>query len=100
VAGRDRKGTLKNRSLPEGTAVKTGSLSGVSALAGVIPTREKGLVWFAIINHGNKDLDLFRAEQDRLLDNLSQHWQVIPSGNNSHTGFFGDPSRNVIGSKE
>ncbi|MGF1489161.1 MAG: D-alanyl-D-alanine carboxypeptidase/D-alanyl-D-alanine-endopeptidase [Prochloraceae cyanobacterium] len=100
VAGRDRKGTLKNRSLPEGTAVKTGSLSGVSALAGVIPTREKGLVWFAIINHGNKDLDLFRAEQDRLLDNLSQHWQVIPSRNNSHPGFFGDPSRNVIGTNE
>ncbi len=96
VAGRDRKGTLKNRSIPEGTAVKTGSLSGVSALAGVIPTKKKGLVWFAIINHGNKDLDIFRAEQDRLLRSLSKHWQVIPSSNYSQTSFFGDPSRNII----
>ena len=97
VAGRDRKGTLKNRSLPEGTTVKTGSLSGVSSLAGVIPTKDKGLVWFAIINHGNKDLDIFRVEQDRFLRSLSKYWQVIPTRTNSQTGFFGDPSRNVIG---
>ncbi len=95
VAGRDRLGTLKNRNLPRGTAVKTGSLWGVSALAGVIPTKKRGFVWFAIINHGDRDLDLFRAEQDRLLQSLSQHWQVSSTSTRELTGFYGDPSRNI-----
>ncbi len=42
-----------NRSIALGTTIKTGTLNTVSALAGVIPARDRGQVWFAIINHGN-----------------------------------------------
>jgi serine-type D-Ala-D-Ala carboxypeptidase/endopeptidase (penicillin-binding protein 4) len=96
VGGRDRNGTMQWRGIPSGIAVKTGTLAQVSALAGVIPTKERGLVWFAIINHGG-NIEKLRAEQDRLLQRLSQHWNVIPATANSVTNnaFFGDPSRNL-----
>ncbi len=73
VAGRDTHGTMENRQIPEGTAVKTGTLNQVSALAGVIPTEERGLVWFAIVNSGSQ-IPTFRQEQDRLLQRLAQHF--------------------------
>ena len=38
--------------MPTATVMKTGTLNDVSALAGVMPTRDRGLVWFAIINRG------------------------------------------------
>ncbi|NJK48107.1 D-alanyl-D-alanine carboxypeptidase [Candidatus Gracilibacteria bacterium] len=96
VGGRDRNGTMQWRSIPSGIAVKTGTLAQVSALAGVIPTKERGLVWFAIINRGG-NIERLRAEQDRLLQRLSQHWNVIPATANSVTNnaFFGDPNRNL-----
>ena len=53
VAGRDKQGTMLNRNIPSGVTVKTGTLRQVSALSGVISTKERGLIWFAIINHGN-----------------------------------------------
>lgn len=40
LSGRDGVGTMENRSIPAGTGVKTGTLNQVSALAGVIPTRD------------------------------------------------------------
>jgi serine-type D-Ala-D-Ala carboxypeptidase/endopeptidase (penicillin-binding protein 4) len=96
LSGRDRNGTMQWRGIPSGIAVKTGTLAQVSALAGVIPTKERGLVWFAIINHGG-NIEKLRLEQDRLLQRLSQHWDVIPATANSVTNnaFFGDPSRNI-----
>lgn len=96
LSGRDRNGTMQWRGIPSGIAVKTGTLAQVSALAGVIPTRERGLVWFAIINHGG-NIEKLRSEQDRLLQRLSQHWNVIPATANSVTNnaFLGDPSRNL-----
>jgi serine-type D-Ala-D-Ala carboxypeptidase/endopeptidase (penicillin-binding protein 4) len=96
LSGRDRNGTMQWRGIPSGIAVKTGTLAQVSALAGVIPTKERGLVWFAIINHGG-NIEKLRLEQDRLLQRLSQHWDVIPAIANSVTNnaFFGDPSRNI-----
>ncbi|MCU0533785.1 MAG: D-alanyl-D-alanine carboxypeptidase [Hydrococcus sp. Prado102] len=96
LSGRDRNGTMQWRGIPSGIAVKTGTLAQVSALAGVIPTKERGLVWFAIINHGG-NIEKLRSEQDRLLQRLSQHWNVIPATANSVTNnaFFGDPSRNL-----
>ena len=75
VSGRDRRGTLLTRQIPLGTVIKTGTLNDVSALAGVMPTRDRGLVWFAIINRGSA-LGRFRDEQDRLLQNLLKQLQV------------------------
>ena len=96
VAGRDRQGTMQWRNIPSGIAVKTGTLAQVSALAGVIPTKERGLVWFAIINHGG-NIEGLRLEQDRLLQRLSQHWQVMPTATTTATdnAYLGDPSRNL-----
>jgi D-alanyl-D-alanine carboxypeptidase/D-alanyl-D-alanine-endopeptidase (penicillin-binding protein 4) len=96
LSGRDRNGTMQWRAIPSGVTIKTGTLAQVSALAGVIPTKERGLVWFAIINHGN-NIERLRAQQDRLLQNLSQHWQVIPATTTTVTdnAYLGDPSRNL-----
>lgn len=73
VIGRDR-GTLGGRNLPVGAAVKTGTLNNVSALAGVISTRDRGLVWFSIINVGTADLDFLHDQQDLLVQQLVQDW--------------------------
>jgi D-alanyl-D-alanine carboxypeptidase/D-alanyl-D-alanine-endopeptidase (penicillin-binding protein 4) len=67
VSGRDG-GTLLDRNIPTLAAVKTGTLSQVSALAGAFPTRQ-GVVWFSLINRG-WDLDNFRRQQDVLLQQV------------------------------
>lgn len=73
ILGRD-VGTLAGRQTPLGTVVKTGTLNEVSALAGVLPTRDRGLVWFTIINLGGGDIGSFHAQQDLLLQRLQQTW--------------------------
>jgi serine-type D-Ala-D-Ala carboxypeptidase/endopeptidase (penicillin-binding protein 4) len=95
LSGRDKTGTLRERHIPDGVAIKTGTLNLVSALAGVIPTQERGQVWFAIINYGYQ-IPQFRKEQDQFLQELSQHWQfthpeIKP---NSNSDFLGNPNRN------
>ena len=77
VVGRDHRGTIEGRHIPFDTVVKTGTLNQVSSLAGVMPTRDRGLVWFAIINRGS-DVAGFRVKQDQLLQRLLQQWQVAP----------------------
>ena len=79
VSGRDRNGTMSRRHFPQATVIKTGTLRNVSALAGVMPTRDRGLVWFTIINRGNDVMGL-RAKQDSLLQSLIQQWgtSLIP----------------------
>ncbi len=77
VAGRDRRGTIQARHIPADTVVKTGTLDRVSSLAGVMPTRDRGLVWFAIVNQGS-DVPDFRSRQDQLLQSLLHQWQVAP----------------------
>lgn len=72
VSGRD-VGTLIDRDIPAAAVVKTGTLWNVSALAGVLPTRDRGLVWFATINGGD-NVDGFRQQQDILLKTLQQQW--------------------------
>ncbi|HEY9764256.1 MAG TPA: D-alanyl-D-alanine carboxypeptidase [Trichocoleus sp.] len=74
VSGED-VGTLVNRQIPLKSAVKTGSLAEVSALAGFIPTQERGPVWFTIINWG-WDLNGLRIQQDTLLKQIQAHWGV------------------------
>ncbi|HEY9853762.1 MAG TPA: D-alanyl-D-alanine carboxypeptidase [Leptolyngbyaceae cyanobacterium] len=77
VSGHDRVGTMIRRHMPEATVMKTGTLRNVSALAGVMPTRDRGLVWFAIVNRGN-DIPALRVEQDKLLQNLIKSWNTKP----------------------
>ena len=73
VVGQDG-GTLEGRRLPGGTVIKTGTLNAVSAIAGVLPTRDRGLVWFAVIDSGQGDLSSFHAQQDALLSAVEQAW--------------------------
>ncbi|BAY13022.1 D-alanyl-D-alanine carboxypeptidase [Calothrix sp. NIES-2098] len=77
MSGFDHRGTLHSRHIPVGTVMKTGTLRDVSALAGVMPTRDRGLVWFAIINRG-PNVSGFRAGQDQLLQRLVQKLQLAP----------------------
>ena len=103
VAGRDRRGTLETRHIPTATVIKTGTLSDVSALAGVMPTRDRGLVWFTIMNRG-ADVEGFRAGQDQLLQRLVQQLRVapalptvlIPHPVSSNSGQLGAIDRNEI----
>ncbi|MDX2255081.1 MAG: D-alanyl-D-alanine carboxypeptidase [Pseudanabaenaceae cyanobacterium bins.39] len=68
-------GTIEGRSLmPKGAIVKTGTLSDVSALAGIVQTEKYGAVWFAIVNRGEGDIDLFHQAQDRVLQRLVSRW--------------------------
>lgn len=96
MAGRDQGGTMLERQIPIGSAVKTGTLRQVSALAGVIPTRDRGLVWFAIINGGGSFWE-FRTQQDKLLGELSEQWGTPESDHIKITAtpvLLGDPLRN------
>jgi D-alanyl-D-alanine carboxypeptidase/D-alanyl-D-alanine-endopeptidase (penicillin-binding protein 4) len=77
MSGFDHRGTMHARHMPAGTVMKTGTLRDVSALAGVLPTRDRGLVWFTIINRG-PNVSAFRAGQDQLLQRLVQKLQVAP----------------------
>jgi serine-type D-Ala-D-Ala carboxypeptidase/endopeptidase (penicillin-binding protein 4) len=104
VVGRD-VGTLKGRSLPANSVVKTGTLDEVSALAGVVPTRDRGLIWFTIINYGTGNLNVFHEQQDALLQRLQQKWGVpatTPFGvqpsdrSNSLSNRLGAPERNQL----
>ncbi|MBD2439898.1 D-alanyl-D-alanine carboxypeptidase [Nostoc sp. FACHB-110] len=77
MSGFDHRGTLHSRHMPVGTVMKTGTLRDVSALAGVMPTRDRGLVWFAILNRGPY-VSNYRLEQDKLLQSLVKQLQVSP----------------------
>jgi serine-type D-Ala-D-Ala carboxypeptidase/endopeptidase (penicillin-binding protein 4) len=100
VAGAEYIGTLKERHLPAGTTIKTGTLNEVSALGGVLPTRDRGLVWFVIINKGSQIAKL-RQQQDILLQSLRDEWgQVTPTPlvvtkHDRDPVYFGDPDRNT-----
>jgi len=104
VAGRDRRGTMAYRKLPPGTIIKTGTLREVSALAGVVPTRDRGPVWFAIINKGG-NVDNFRTQQDIIVQKLVKQWGMAPTlpvalapspGTSDAPKHLGEPTRNEI----
>lgn len=69
-----RCGTIKSRNLPFGTIAKTGTLSDVSSLGGVIQTRDRGTVWFTILNRGAGDIDIFHRGQDQVALTLVKKW--------------------------
>lgn len=97
TAGKDVVGTVQGRDLPTGTTIKTGTLNNVSALAGVIPTSNRGNVYFSIINYGSQ-IEYFRQQQDILLNQLTQTWQLIPNNFNlaNENWYLGDPQRNYF----
>jgi serine-type D-Ala-D-Ala carboxypeptidase/endopeptidase (penicillin-binding protein 4) len=72
--GDGESGTLKGRRIPAGSAVKTGTLNEVSAIAGVMPTNSRGLIWFTVINAGTGDVGNFHSLQDSLLQEMQQAW--------------------------
>jgi serine-type D-Ala-D-Ala carboxypeptidase/endopeptidase (penicillin-binding protein 4) len=92
---------MLDRKIPLGTTVKTGTLNEVSALTGALPTRDRGLVWFTIINHGTQIVQL-RQQQDHLLQTLLTNWgqpSTTPWGiarHNTTPPYLGDPERNEI----
>ena len=98
VAGRDNVGTVEDRSIPNGTAVKTGTLNQVSALAGVIQIDQERRVWFSLINYGWQ-ISYFRKQQDLFLQSLAEHWQLDPQDfivTESAEIYLGDPERNIL----
>ena len=100
TAGRDIVGTLQGRGLPRGTTIKTGTLDNVSALAGVISTSDRGKVYFSIINYG-RPVTYLRQQQDSLINELAQSWQLMPSQLSlppERQWYLGNPQRNTINS--
>lgn len=98
TAGRDLVGTVKDRGLPRGTTIKTGTLDHVSALAGVIPTKNRGDIYFSIINHG-RPAPYLRQQQDILINQLVQPWQLIPNNSDlaqANNWYLGNPQRNRL----
>ena len=102
ISGTD-VGTLIDRNIPKNSVVKTGTLNEVSALSGVMPTQNRGLVWFSIINRGT-NLDNLRNQQDILLNQLQSHWgkpdlrsrTITPTPSiNTPESMLGAPGRNV-----
>ncbi len=88
------EGTIRDRAIPFGIPVKTGSLWKVSALAGAIPTEQHGYIYFTIINQDG-NLETFRQLQDELLQNLDQTWDLNPLENPSPVK-LGDPKRSQL----
>ncbi|NET24466.1 D-alanyl-D-alanine carboxypeptidase [Okeania sp. SIO1I7] len=104
VSGYDR-GTLvdQSRNIPQGSAVKTGTLNDVIALAGVIPTREQGLVWFTMINR-SPYWEATRVEQDKFLQQLVSLWGVTevpavitPQINGNRLGLGASDRNQILG---
>jgi len=67
-------GTIEGRKMPKGAIVKTGTLSDVSALAGIVQTQQNGAIWFAIVNRGEGNIDAFHRSQDLFLQTLVNKW--------------------------
>lgn len=90
-------GTIEGRKLPKWAIVKTGTLSDVSALAGVVQTQKHGAIWFAIANRGDGDIDAFHRAQDRLLQNLVARWGLpkVPNPSFAETPWR-DSDRNKV----
>lgn len=68
VIGQD-EGILKPRGIPKFSVVKSGSLDNTSALIGAVPTKDRGTVWFALMNFSG-DLVTFRKQQDVFLTSV------------------------------
>jgi D-alanyl-D-alanine carboxypeptidase/D-alanyl-D-alanine-endopeptidase (penicillin-binding protein 4) len=90
-------GTIEGRRMPKGAIVKTGTLSDVSSLAGIVQTQAHGAIWFAIVNRGEGDIDTFHRSQDRVLQALVAKWGLpkLPTASFAETPWQ-DSDRNEI----
>jgi serine-type D-Ala-D-Ala carboxypeptidase/endopeptidase (penicillin-binding protein 4) len=90
-------GTIEGRKMPKGAIVKTGTLSDVSSLAGIVQTQAHGAIWFAIVNRGEGDIDAFHRSQDRVLQALVAKWGLpkLPTASFAETPWQ-DSDRNEI----
>ncbi|MDE5111050.1 MAG: D-alanyl-D-alanine carboxypeptidase, partial [Trichodesmium sp. St7_bin2_1] len=78
IVGKD-KGILNERKqLPNLTVVKSGTLNYVSALGGALPTQEKGVIWFTILNKG-ASVNQLRNQQEILLTDMLNKWGAVES---------------------
>ena len=78
IVGKD-KGILDERKqLPRFAIVKSGTLDYVSALVGALPTKEKGVIWFTIMNQGSSIMQL-RNQQEILLKDILKKWGTVES---------------------
>lgn len=76
IVGKD-EGILEPREkLPKLSVVKSGTLDSVSALAGALPTRNNGIIWFAILNKGS-NVNQLRDRQEALLNTLLKDWGYV-----------------------
>lgn len=75
IAGVD-EGILLVRPLPRLATIKSGSLNGVSTISGGLPTRDRGVVWFAMMN-GGTDTETLRSTQEALLQALESQWGAV-----------------------
>ena len=64
-------GILQARSLPKYAVLKSGSLDGVSTIAGGIPTKN-GVIWLAVMNGGD-DTEALRSAQESLIAELEAY---------------------------
>lgn len=70
IIGTDES-VLDKRPLPNQAVLKSGTLDTVSALGGALPTKQGGVVWFALLNNqGN--VETFRNLQEKFLNTLQQ----------------------------
>lgn len=75
VIGQD-EGILAKRNLPPLAVLKSGTLNGVSALAGALPTQTRGTIWFAILNtEGNETT--FQHQQEAFLQSFLTQWGTV-----------------------
>jgi D-alanyl-D-alanine carboxypeptidase/D-alanyl-D-alanine-endopeptidase (penicillin-binding protein 4) len=97
VSGLESAGTtLEDRLMPENLVVKTGTLNEVSALAGILPTRDRGFVQFAIINRGT-DITALRKQQDMFLQALQHQWGSAPSAEMVQPSLWVKARRSTLG---
>lgn len=83
--------------MPRWAIVKTGTLSDVSALAGVVQTQQHGVIWFSLINRGEGNIDDFHRSQDHVLQNLVAKWGLPKSPSPSFTETpWRDSDRNEV----
>jgi serine-type D-Ala-D-Ala carboxypeptidase/endopeptidase (penicillin-binding protein 4) len=77
ISGIDPGILTERKNLPPLLILKSGTLDNVSALGGAIPTKNKGIVWFTIMNGGDNNLPEFRKQQEMVLQTLLNEWGTV-----------------------
>ncbi len=75
VVGED-EGILEARPLPNFLVTKSGSLNSVATISGGLPTQERDIIWFGMMNYGN-DTGTLRVQQEALLGRFLSQWGTV-----------------------